>query len=432
MPLPDRSLPWYVGRYFEHRAVRLSENSLGSYGADMRLLLRCLTVVCQRALPDDDLEDVDAASHALTVEVLTVDNLAAALALVRTGAFRRRNPGTPRSDGSVRHVWACATTFCDWLVDRRLLAGNPMGGVDNASTPRAQPKALSLTAARQLLIAAADEPAGRVRIRWPARDYALIATGLLVGARVSEMTDLSAGSIHGQPGAVYLHVTGKGKHERPLPVPPLLEAALIGYLEQRVAGVPITTPGVPAKPRMRRGLPPGTPIWEQIVASEPLFVTTAGKPMDRGHLYRVIEYVYAQAGLPPEARGDGVAVHALRHTFATMLSESGVSTFELQQLLGHSSSTTTERYVRTTAGGLRLAVLGNPLAESDDVDDPATTIVADPDLREAALSLILEQPELAEAIVALTAAGASTDADWAVDVPHSLAGSGKDGQEPIT
>ncbi|MDN5760640.1 MAG: tyrosine-type recombinase/integrase, partial [Tomitella sp.] len=72
----------------------------------------------------------------------------------------------------------------------------------------------------------------------------------------------------------------------------------------------------------------------------------------RGYLYRLVDHVYRQAGMPAMTRGKGVAVHALRHTYATLLHETGASVLEIQRLLGHTSPATSARYVTVSTAGL--------------------------------------------------------------------------------
>lgn len=344
-------------RYLNHRAVRLSANSLVAYRADCRLLWRCLAITTDPTLDTDDTATVEAAVAALTTVDLTIDNLAGAFAHIRAGAFRGKGSG-PRSDATVRRLWACATAVCSWLVSRRHLEGNPMAGVDNAARPDIQPKALSDSQVRSVLDAAASVPLPGVRIRWPGRDTALVLVGVLAGLRASEIVQLSVGAIRQRDDSLTLHVTGKGRKERSVPVAAPLAEALEVYLNERAnIGAPHADP-VSSRPRMRPGTDRNTAIWERIHPGEPVFVTTKGTPMSRQQLDRIVDHVYRQAGLARGIREDGVAAHALRHTFATRLHERGASSIEIQRLLGHASPVTTERYVKTTAADLRHLVSG--------------------------------------------------------------------------
>lgn len=348
-------LAWQIDRYLEYRAVRLSANSLAAYGGDLRLLLRALAVVSAPGRDEADVEQIDAAAKGLGIDVLTIDRLAAAFARLRAGAFRGKATG-PRSDASVRRIWATANNFCARLVDRRILSGNPMAGVDNAAAPQFRPKALTTGEADALIATAgASSPPG-VRIRWPARDRALILTGLLAGLRASELLSLTVSSLRTGEGGLFLHVRGKGGKDRSVPVAVRLQKALESYLnERRHAGAPdgadpmasrLTTASADTA-----GSGAGEFPWGRLrPADAPVFITTRGDAMSRYQLTRITAHIYTQAGL---ATGDGVAVHALRHTFATRLHERGASTFEMQRLLGHASPATTQRYVRTSPADLR-------------------------------------------------------------------------------
>lgn len=340
-----------ISRYLTHR-MRLSDNTRSAYQSDLRLMVRTLAATLDPSMQSSDLDVVDAAADTLTVDDLTVENIEGAFLLINEGAFRAHGSG-PRSRASVQRARACMVKFCDRLNDQLLIPRNPMSAIENVRIPRTLPKSLSQEQTVALIAAAGDEPPPTVRVRWPARDVALIKTALYTGARSSELTALDVGRIGDAEGGQFVHITGKGEHERRVPLPRPAARAVSDYLAERLTvGVPAPTSGRTTRPRMRRGVDDAAPPWQRIRGDEPLFVTTIGERMTRGYLYRLIDRIYQQAQMPPMTRGSGVATHALRHTYATRLQDNGASVLEIQRLLGHMSADTSARYVSLSTAGL--------------------------------------------------------------------------------
>ena len=118
---------------------------------------------------------------------------------------------------------------------------------------------------------------------------------------------------------------GKGAKERQVPLGEAAQAALAVYLET-------------ARPALMRGKPP----------SLALFVTDHGGPMTRQHFFLLIK-TYAQDAQIARP----VTPHTLRHSFATHLLEGGADLRAIQEMLGHASVETTQRYTRVDVARLR-------------------------------------------------------------------------------
>lgn len=103
------------------------------------------------------------------------------------------------------------------------------------------------------------------------------------------------------------------------------------YLESRhVAGAPVGDTG---------GLPP---------AEQPAFTGRRGRPLSRRTVQRIVGKYLNMA-----ARRAGLSTHSLRHAFATHLLEAGADLRAVQEMLGHSSLSTTQVYTRVTAAKLK-------------------------------------------------------------------------------
>src|SRR5699024_1041047 len=91
-----------------------------------------------------------------------------------------------------------------------------------------------------------------------------------------------------------------------------------------------------ARPQLSRG------------KSQALFLNTLGKPLSRQRAWAVIQQAVQRAGLDKKE-----SPHTRRHSFATHLLQGGADVRTVQELLGHSSVTTTQIYTHVTADSLR-------------------------------------------------------------------------------
>ncbi|MBV9851190.1 MAG: tyrosine recombinase [Armatimonadetes bacterium] len=185
--------------------------------------------------------------------------------------------------------------------------------------PRAPrlPTTLSIAEMQRLMAAPSmATPEGR-------RDRAMLEMMYSSGLRVSELVALQTAQV--DPRARLVRPIGKGNKERQIPLGEAARAALAAYLET-------------ARPALMRGKP----------ASPALFVTDHGGPLTRQHFFLLVR-TYAQ-----EARiARNVTPHTLRHSFATHLLEGGADLRAIQEMLGHASVETTQRYTRVELARLR-------------------------------------------------------------------------------
>ncbi len=143
------------------------------------------------------------------------------------------------------------------------------------------------------------------------------------GLRVSELVALNAGDVDLRAGLV--RPFGKRGKERQVPLGEGVHETLSAYLAQ-------------ARPLLLAHKPP-TPA---------LFVTRHGGPMTRQHFLVLVKTYAQEAGI---ARP--ISPHALRHSFATHLLSGGADLRAIQEMLGHASVQTTQRYTRVDVARLR-------------------------------------------------------------------------------
>ena len=192
-------------------------------------------------------------------------------------------------------------------LEKHGLGHNPaLGAVRTPKVPKSVPKALDIAEALESVEAVADF----TDTPWIAkRDIAVLMLLYGCGLRIGEALALNR---HQAPRADTMVVTGKGNKQRLVPVLPVVREAVEDYL----AACP-------------RPLEP----------DDPLFIGARGKRLDASVIQKQMRKIRILFGLPETA-----TPHALRHSFATHLLAGGGDLRTIQELLGHASLSTTQRY----------------------------------------------------------------------------------------
>jgi integrase/recombinase XerC len=232
-------------------------------------------------------------------------------------AVRRQGPRglAPRS---VAQTLSAVRGFHRFL-DRRLGVTSP--GVELVRGPRVKPsvpRPVSEDQARGLIGEAGADP--ELEPWEAARDVALLTLLYGCGLRISEALSLT---LRDAPLGPTLKVVGKGSKTRVCPVLPIVRQALDDYAR-----------------RMPFALEPG----------DQLFRARRGGPFSPRHAQALMQKLRSRLGLP-----DRATPHALRHSFATHLLGAGADLRSIQELLGHASLSTTQRYTAVDAAGLLAA-----------------------------------------------------------------------------
>jgi integrase/recombinase XerC len=229
----------------------------------------------------------------------------------------RRGGARPLSSRSLSQALSAIRSFHRFL-DRRL--ATPNTAIPLVRGPKIRPGAprpVSEPQARDL-IREAGEAAGADWIA--ARDQALLTLLWGCGLRISEALALRG---RDAPIPESLRIVGKGGKTRLAPVLPQVREAMAHYLER-----------LPA--------PPG--------CDEALFRGNRGGPLGARYVQGLVQKLRGRLGLPERA-----TPHALRHAFATHLLGAGADLRSIQELLGHASLSTTQRYTAVDAAGLLRA-----------------------------------------------------------------------------
>lgn len=298
-----------VDAYFQHLTIErgVAKNTVAAYRRDIDRYLRFL--------------DAQAVTDAAQVTAQQLSEFAQGL---RDGADGGA-PLTARS--AARCVVAVRGLHKFWALER-ITVDNTAADLRPPATGSRLPKALAIGDIQAILEAVPiDTEAGL-------RDRALLEFLYSTGSRISEAVGLDVDDLHhvvnddaaptdGGPAVVRL--LGKGNKERIVPVGSYATAALQAYL---VRGRPVLV----AKGK-------GTAA---------LFLNQRGGRLSRQSAWSILKNAAERADI----RAD-VSPHTLRHSFATHLIEGGADVRVVQELLGHSSVTTTQVYTMVTADTLR-------------------------------------------------------------------------------
>lgn len=218
-----------------------------------------------------------------------------------------------------RHA-ATARTFSAWAHRTGLLAVDEARRLGAPRPARHLPAVLGQEAAASLLDLARERAADGVPAH--VRDWAALELLYAAGLRIGELVGLDLGDPDLTRRTV--RVLGKGNKERVAPFGGPAAAALAAWLAARPAL---------ASPRSGRAL----------------FLGTRGGRLDPRTLRGTLHRLTAQAGVKD------LAPHGLRHSAATHLLEGGADLRTVQEMLGHASLATTQRYTHVTPERLRAA-----------------------------------------------------------------------------
>jgi integrase/recombinase XerC len=215
--------------------------------------------------------------------------------------------GKSAKKSSIGRKLAAIRTFFRFLLRRGIIAKNPAELIATPKKEQRLPFHLNIDQATTLVEAPPDNG------KYALRDRAVLELLYSSGLRVSELTGLDIGDLDLAGGMV--RVMGKGGKERIVPVGSRAIQAVHEYLS-------------------RRG---------ELAGSGPLFLNTRGTRLNRRSVTRIVDdHVLAIAAFKH------ISPHVLRHTFATHMLEGGADLRAIQELLGHASLSTTQKYTHVS------------------------------------------------------------------------------------
>lgn len=219
---------------------------------------------------------------------------------------------------SLARKLATLRSFFRFLVREGRVSDNPALRVRSPKLPRELPRVLDKDDASTLM----ERPEGTDSLA--TRDRAILETLYSTGARVSELVKLDLADIDWHNGLVRL--SGKGRKERIVPIGDVAMQALEEYAGGRRAD------GASSAARHRSG--------------DPVFRNLRGTRLTARSVARIV------ARYSAALRGGRISPHTLRHSFATHLLDEGADLRAIQELLGHASLSTTQRYTHVATDHL--------------------------------------------------------------------------------
>lgn len=212
---------------------------------------------------------------------------------------------------SIGRKLAAIRSFFRFLLRRGIITKNPAELIATPKKEQRLPFHLDIDQVTSLMEAPNEEQ------QHARRDRAILELLYSSGLRVSELTSLNIGQIDLAGGMV--RVTGKGGKERIVPVGSRALQAIHSYLEERANAVP----------------------------GAALFLNTRGNRINRRSVARIVDVHVLRI-----AAFKRISPHTLRHTFATHLLEGGADLRAIQELLGHASLSTTQKYTHVSVDRL--------------------------------------------------------------------------------
>ena len=196
--------------------------------------------------------------------------------------------------------------FFKWLARYDILRNPALSVIRTPRRAKVLPKALEVNDTFNVI----DEAQNLASNSWQGlRDTAIFTLLYGCGLRISEALSLNVGDIGNND---FLRIKGKGNKERIVPLLPVVVENINKYLAE-----------CPYQPKQ----------------GEPLLLGARGDRLVPRIIQRQMQKIRAYLGLP-----DNLTPHALRHSFATHLLAEGTDLRSIQELLGHASLTTTQRY----------------------------------------------------------------------------------------
>ena len=273
--------------------LAVSEHTLRAYVSD----LRSFTTYCQ-------------------VDELSTENIRSVVTLRAIRAWLASLVQQGKSRSTISRRTASIRSFTAWAYRRGYLDSDPGLLVTSARGDQKLPQVQTASDTAELLSYAATR-AREENSPAAIRDWAILETIYATGIRVSEVCSLDTTSIDQQ--GMTLRVIGKGNKERVVPFTRACLSALQAWLSH------------------------GRPSLAIPEAGRALFVGDKGRRIDPRVIRAMIHRMCAQAGVRD------LAPHALRHTAATHILAGGADLRAVQEMLGHSSLQTTQRYTHVDA-----------------------------------------------------------------------------------
>ncbi len=236
--------------------------------------------------------------------------------IVRAYLGEMSSSGYARS--SINRRLSAIKSLFTWMVVAGFTVDNPVAAVHGPKQAKGLPRRMTAEQIAALLgYWSGDDPESL-------RNRALFELMYASGARISELAGLNVGDV--DLSQMQIRVMGKGSKERIIPIHEMARASMSDYLQR-------------SRPIL---------AMRSKTATERLFLSKRGNPMSADTLRKVFKRTLVCAGID-----DDFTPHDMRHSFATDMLEGGADLRTVQELLGHSSLSTTQIYTHLSASHLK-------------------------------------------------------------------------------
>ena len=273
----------------------MSDNSVIAYSHDIELFMQYLESI----------------KHSMSLKHITQENIESFLAYLYKLGF---------SASSQARILSGIKKFYTYLLQEKIVEENPTTLIPSPSIGRHLPDVLSY-----------DEICSMIDTidlsqQFGHRSKAMLEIMYACGLRVSEVISLRISDIY--VNDEFIRVFGKGEKERLIPISQATIKTLYLYIEGERKHLPI-------KPRH----------------TDTVFINRRGSGLSRQMVFLIIKDLAEKAGIKKN-----IGPHTIRHSFATHLLEGGADLRAVQQMLGHSSISTTEIYTHISDQYLREVI----------------------------------------------------------------------------
>lgn len=298
-----------------------SSASIDEYFRDLQTFFRYIKLIKGKVLDDTEFEKIKIDDVDLDlIKTITINDMYAYLVFCKD---ERKNNSTTRA----RKVSTLRQFFKYLSVQTKQLDNNPAELLDAPRLKKALPKHLTLDDSLKLLNSVKDRGDPNA-----ARDYCIITLFLNCGMRLSELCNLNVTDVSTDGS---LRILGKGNKERVIYLNEACRSSLLDYLKVR------PNEGIPAEHK------------------NALFISRNKRRISNKTVQHIVYSELEKIGLG----GQGLSVHKLRHTAATLMYQhGGVDIRVLQDVLGHENLGTTQIYTHVADAQVKNAIDSNPLS----------------------------------------------------------------------
>lgn len=298
-----------------------SSSSIDEYFRDLQTFFRYIKIIKGKVFEDIPFDQIKI--NDVTIDLIKTINVNDLYSYLVFCKDERNNNSTTRA----RKVSTLRQFFKYLSVQTHMIDENPAELLDSPKLKKALPKHLNLDNSLKLLnsVKESDGPNST-------RDYCIITLFLNCGLRLSELCNLNVTDITTDGS---LRILGKGNKERVIYLNEACRSSLLDYLKIR------PNEGIPADHK------------------NALFISRNRRRISNKTVQHIVYTYLEKTGLG----GQGLSVHKLRHTAATLMYQhGGVDIRVLQNILGHENLGTTQIYTHVADAQVKSAIESNPLS----------------------------------------------------------------------